>query len=101
MDLETIWTTVITEELKIDMKTLQKYRAVLIIPALYKRPLVKHLLTILLSNMGFGGAFVIQDHVAATFGAGVGEWTPQQSVCVSTRILKRDIPIMGDYLRIE
>ncbi len=29
-------------------------------------------MSILLLNMGFSKAFVIQDHVAATFGAGLG-----------------------------
>ncbi len=29
--------------------------------------------TILLTNLGFGRAFVLQDHVAATFGAGLGK----------------------------
>ena len=41
------------------------------IPALYKRHLVKHLVSLLLLQLGFGGCFVVQDHVAATFGAGL------------------------------
>ena len=70
-DLQTIWTHSI-EELGINKSDLGNYRAVLVIPALYKRPLIKHYMTLLLQKIGFGHAFVLQDHVAATFGAGLG-----------------------------
>ena len=72
-DLQAIWSHVIKYELCIPLEDLKQYRAVLIIPALYKRPLIKHYMTVLLTNLGFGGCFVVQDHVAATFGAGLGE----------------------------
>ena len=39
--------------------------------------------TILLTNLGFGRAFVLQDHVAATFGAGLGKPTNVQLHCKS------------------
>ena len=71
--METIWSYAIERLLEIPLNTLSKFRAVLIIPALYNRPLIKHYLTILLNNLGFGRAFVLQDHVAATFGAGLGK----------------------------
>ena len=71
-DLQTIWTHSI-EELGIDKNDLGNYRAVLVIPALYKRSLIKHYMTLLLQKIGFGHAFVLQDHVAATFGAGLGK----------------------------
>jgi actin-related protein 8 len=71
-DLETIWTNAVETQLDISRKDFQSFRAVVIIPALYKRPLVKHYMTLLLHQMGFGYAFVLQDHVAATFGAGLG-----------------------------
>ena len=61
------------EGLGIDKRDLENYRAVLVIPALYKRSLIKHYMTLLLQTMGFGHAFVLQDHVAATFGAGLGK----------------------------
>ena len=41
-DLETIWLHAIENLLKIPKSDLPKYRAVLIIPALYKRSLIKH-----------------------------------------------------------
>ena len=72
-DLQTIWTHSI-EELGINKSDLGNYRAVLVIPALYKRPLIKHYMTLLLQKIGFGHAFVLQDHVAATFGAGLGKF---------------------------
>lgn len=66
---------------------MRHYKAVLVIPALYKRSLVKHFVSLLLlkyayvskvymfylilSSIGFGGCFVVQDHVAATFGSGL------------------------------
>ena len=43
----------------------------LIIPAIYNRSFVKQCMTVLLSRIGFGHAFVVQDHVCATFGAGL------------------------------
>jgi hypothetical protein len=41
-DLETIWLYAIENLLKIPKSELPKFRAVLIIPALYKRSLIKH-----------------------------------------------------------
>jgi actin-related protein 8 len=55
---------------------LQNYRAVLVIPDIYKRRHLRELMTLLLTKMRFGGCFLVQDHVAATFGAGL------QSACV-------------------
>lgn len=72
VDLETIWSHAIEVLLEIPKSQWPNYKVVLIIPALYKRDLIKHYLTLLLQNMGFCAAFVIQDHVAATFGAGQG-----------------------------
>lgn len=71
-DLVTIWSYAIKELLKIPLDTLSEYKAVLIIPAMYQRSLIKHLVSLLLIDIGFGGCFVVQDHVAATFGAGLG-----------------------------
>ena len=75
LDLETIWTHAVENLLGIPKANLESYRAVLIIPAMFKRKLLKHYMTLLLVNMGFGGAFLIQDHVASTFGAGQGKNT--------------------------
>ena len=49
------------------------FQAVLIVPAIYNRSFVKQYLTVLLSKIGFGQAFLVQDHVAATFGAGLSQ----------------------------
>jgi actin-related protein 8 len=51
---------------------LKHYRAVLVIPDIYNRLFLKELVSLLLTHLGFGGCFLLQDHVAATFGAGLG-----------------------------
>ncbi|XP_045618086.1 actin-related protein 8 isoform X1 [Procambarus clarkii] len=71
-DLETIWGHCISTILNVPLKDLKFYRAVLIIPDIYNRDHVKKLTNLLLNGLGFGGCFVLQDHVAATFGAGLG-----------------------------
>ena len=48
-------------------------QAVLIIPAIYNRAFIKQYMTVLLNKIGFSQAFVVQDHVAATFGAGLSQ----------------------------
>lgn len=71
VDLQEIWSRSIEKHLGIQCVDLKHYKAVLVIPALYKRSTIKHYLSLLLLNMGFAGCFVVQDHVAATFGAGL------------------------------
>lgn len=71
-DLETIWGHCISNVLNVPIKDLKFYRAVLLIPDIYNRDYVKKLTNLLLNGLGFGGCFVLQDHVAATFGAGLG-----------------------------
>lgn len=71
VDLQEIWTRTIEKHLGILPCDLKHYRAVLVIPALYKRSLIKHYINLLLLNMGFNACFVVQDHVAATFGSGL------------------------------
>eukprot|EP00092_Neocalanus_flemingeri_P004040 GFUD01004349.1.p1 GENE.GFUD01004349.1~~GFUD01004349.1.p1 ORF type:complete len:538 (+),score=120.50 GFUD01004349.1:322-1935(+) len=71
MDLQEIWSRSIETHLGIQSVDLRHYKAVLVIPTLYRRNTIKHYLSLLLLNMGFGGCFVVQDHVAATFGAGL------------------------------
>jgi actin-related protein 8 len=72
VDLAAIWTHAIQSGLGIPLGDLERYRAVLVIPALYNRAHIKHFISLLLNDLGFGGCFVLQDHVAATFGAGLG-----------------------------
>lgn len=71
-DLETIWGHCITHILNVPLVDLKFYRAVLVIPDIYNRDHVKKLTNLLLNGLGFAGCFVLQDHVAATFGAGLG-----------------------------
>ncbi len=72
VDIADIVRSVIVDHFEIPLMDLGSYQAVWIIPALYKRPLIKHYVSMLLNDLGFGGCFVLQDHVAATFGAGLG-----------------------------
>ncbi|XP_075228327.1 actin-related protein 8 isoform X2 [Lycorma delicatula] len=71
-DLQSIWCWVIENKLNIPAKELRNYRAVLIIPDIFNRQYLKELTTLLLNKIGFGTCFLLQDHVAATFGAGLG-----------------------------
>lgn len=71
-DLEAIWCFAVESVLGIPKSEFPNLKAVIVIPALYKRSFVKHYMTLALAQIGFGQAFVLQDHVAATFGAGLG-----------------------------
>ncbi|XP_047359700.1 actin-related protein 8 isoform X3 [Vespa velutina] len=71
-DLKTIWEYVLTEKMDIPLRDLKHYRAVLVIPDIYNRHYLRELTTLMLCEIGFGGCFLLQDHVAATFGAGLG-----------------------------
>uniref|UniRef100_A0A8D8VG47 Actin-related protein 8 n=1 Tax=Cacopsylla melanoneura TaxID=428564 RepID=A0A8D8VG47_9HEMI len=71
-DLYDIWTHIIKTKLLIPIKDLQKYKAVLVIPDIYNRLYLKEYMYLLLHRMGFSACFLIQDHVVATFGAGLG-----------------------------
>ncbi|XP_063228540.1 actin-related protein 8 isoform X2 [Bacillus rossius redtenbacheri] len=71
-NLEAIWSWVVRYRLEIPLKDLRHYRAVLVIPDIYNRQHLRELMTLLLCRIGFGGCFLLQDHVAATFGAGLG-----------------------------
>ena len=50
----------------------QHYKVVLVIADIYNRQYLKELVNLLLNPLGFGGCFLVQDHVASTFGAGLG-----------------------------
>lgn len=71
-DLEAIWGHLLTVKLGLPKSQRKQCRAVLVIPDVYNRQYLKELMTLLLSDLGFGGCFLLQDHVAATFGAGLG-----------------------------
>ncbi|GFR08202.1 actin-related protein 8 [Trichonephila clavata] len=70
-DLEAIWSTAFQKYLDINLKDLKSYRAVLVIPDVYKREHVKELVNLLLCRLGFMSCFVHLESVCATFGAGV------------------------------
>ncbi|XP_054261537.1 actin-related protein 8 isoform X2 [Macrosteles quadrilineatus] len=70
-DLQEIWSWVIIHKLNIPLTNLKHYRAVLVVPDIYNRLYLRELMTLLLNKMGFGSCFLLQDHVAATFGAGL------------------------------
>lgn len=70
-DLEIIWTNVIQTYFNIERKDLKYYKAVLIIPNVYNRTYLRELMTLILSKMEFASCFLVQDHVAATFGSGL------------------------------
>ncbi|XP_058125454.1 actin-related protein 8 [Anopheles ziemanni] len=71
-DLQAIWGHVLQTKLHISPKKMAQYRAVLVIPDIYNRAHLCEFMTLLLRQLGFGCCFLVQDHVAATFGAGLG-----------------------------
>ncbi|XP_044738543.1 actin-related protein 8 isoform X2 [Chrysoperla carnea] len=71
-DLETIWLYCIQSYLNIPSNQLNNYKVVLIVPDIYNRIYLKEYMNLLLNRMGFSSCFLVQDHVAATFGAGLG-----------------------------
>ena len=74
-DLESIWSYAVESLLRIPRNEFCHYKAVVVIPALYNRSFVKHYMSLALKQLGFSHAFVLQDHVAATFGAGLGTYS--------------------------
>ncbi|RZC36664.1 actin-related protein 8, partial [Asbolus verrucosus] len=71
VDLETIWTYVLETHFQIEKKDFKYHKAVLIIPDVYNRTYLRELMYLILSKMGFSSCFLVQDHVAATFGSGL------------------------------
>ncbi|CAG8459317.1 6207_t:CDS:10 [Paraglomus occultum] len=70
-DLETIWTEVIQQNLHIARKEFRNYSVILVIPDIYNRVVVTEMMNMLLRYMGFRRAFVQQESVCVTFGAGM------------------------------
>lgn len=69
-DISLILVDALESELKITFKDYSQYNVVFIIPDLYFRSYVDHMVALLL-QMGLKGVAVIQESMAATFGAGV------------------------------
>ncbi|XP_065156186.1 actin-related protein 8 [Atheta coriaria] len=70
-NLQAIWTHILETQFAINPKDYPYYKVVLIIPDVYNRTYLRELSNMLLLKIGFGGCFVVQDHVAATFGSGL------------------------------
>ncbi|XP_043505064.1 actin-related protein 8 isoform X1 [Polistes fuscatus] len=103
-DLKTIWEYVLTDKMNIPLRDLKHYRAVLVIPDIYNRQYLRELTTLMLCEIGFGACFLLQDHVAATFGAGLGYacvvdvGDQKTSVsCVEDGISHRNTRVRMDY----
>lgn len=60
------------QRISLCFSNLSQYKAVLVIPDIYNRSHLREIMNLLLNSIGFGSCFMIQDHVAATFGAGLG-----------------------------
>ncbi|KAG5865088.1 hypothetical protein JTB14_028192 [Gonioctena quinquepunctata] len=103
-DLETIWCHVLETNFQITQKDLKYCKAVLVIPDVYNRTYLRELMYLLLSKMGFGSCFLVQDHVAATFGSGlsyacvvdVGDQKTSVS-CVEDGICHQNTRVRLDY----
>ncbi|XP_050454299.1 actin-related protein 8 isoform X3 [Cataglyphis hispanica] len=103
-DLKTIWEYVLTKKLDIPLRDLKHYRAVLVVPDIYHRPYLKEMTTLLLDEIGFGRCILLQDHVGALFGAGLGYacvvdvGAQKISVsCVEDAISHKDTRVRMDY----
>lgn len=70
-DLETIWRSILQEQLQINLKNLKDYSVMLVIPDLWDRFYVHELVNLLMVNMGFKQVCVQQESLAATYGAGI------------------------------
>lgn len=74
-DIENILTTLLKEnfeELK-DIKDFQDFNVVLIIPDLYDKNFVEAWVDLLINSMNFNAISVIQNSIAASFGAGISQ----------------------------
>ncbi|XP_023347662.1 actin-related protein 8-like [Eurytemora carolleeae] len=69
-DLAIIWSNAISQGLGIDTSQFPNYKIILLIPSVYKRNHIKHLMHLLLGQLNFQAAFPLQEDVAATFGTG-------------------------------
>jgi actin-related protein 8 len=70
-DLADIWADAIEKHLRIPRADLGHYRAVVIIPDMYRRRHVRAAIEVLLGDLGFSAVLLHQESVCATFGAGV------------------------------
>lgn len=70
--LERIWSYALEQRLGIPLRDLSTHSAVLVVNDVYVRRHLREAMTLLLQRMGFQRCFLVQDSVAATYGAGIG-----------------------------
>ncbi|KDN40929.1 hypothetical protein RSAG8_07797, partial [Rhizoctonia solani AG-8 WAC10335] len=70
-DIETIWSTVLFEELKISRSGYKELNVILVIPDHFDRFYVRELVNVLLVQMGFSQLCIQQESLCAAFGAGL------------------------------
>ncbi|CAH1100020.1 unnamed protein product [Psylliodes chrysocephalus] len=103
-DLEAIWSYILETNFQISKKDLKFHKAVLIVPDVYNRTYLRELMYLVISKIGFGHCFLVQDHVAATFGSGlsyacvidVGDQKTSVS-CVEDGICHQNTRVRLDY----
>uniref|UniRef100_A0A034W7G6 Actin-related protein 8 n=1 Tax=Bactrocera dorsalis TaxID=27457 RepID=A0A034W7G6_BACDO len=69
--MEIIWLYALKSHLNIMADALPHYSAVLVVSDVYNRSHLRELTTLLLQRLRFRSCFLLQDHVASTFGAGL------------------------------
>ncbi|EDW66195.2 actin-related protein 8 [Drosophila virilis] len=70
--LERIWSYALEQRLGIALRDLGTHSAVLVVNDVYVRRHLREAMTLLLQRLGFQRCFLVQDSVAATYGAGIG-----------------------------
>lgn len=70
--LERIWSYALEQKLGIPKRELSTHSAVLVVNDVYVRRHLREAMTLLLQRLGFQRCFLVQDSVAATYGAGLG-----------------------------
>ncbi|GAA6059741.1 hypothetical protein JCM10212_001949 [Sporobolomyces blumeae] len=70
-DVETLYETVLREELGIEREELKDYSVIFLIPDLYDEVYVREMSNLLLRSLGFKQLCVMQESVCSTFGAGI------------------------------
>ncbi|KAH8396056.1 hypothetical protein KR222_002442, partial [Zaprionus bogoriensis] len=70
--MERIWCHALEQRLGIARRELHTHSAVLVVNDVYVRRHLREAMTLLLQRLGFQRCFLVQDSVAATYGAGLG-----------------------------
>ncbi|XP_048575853.1 actin-related protein 8 isoform X2 [Nematostella vectensis] len=69
--IEAIWSRAIQTCLKIPLKDLTLYRAVLVVPDSFAKNHIKEMVKILINGLGFSSVILQQESVSSTFGCGL------------------------------